>query len=436
MTIILISGYWKKPRKVIYADVQEYYSYLPAIFVFHDISTLSAPFELMRNHLWTSKSPIGKPVFKFTMGMSIMYSPFFFAAQLYSYFTGDNSMGFGAPYKFALLMSSFFFLVIGLVYLRKILLKYYSDAVTALTVIAVVAGTNMLYYTGLRAAMSHVYTFALFTLFVWNTLKWYEAPKIKTSIILGLLTGLISLIRPSNVIIILFFVLYGIDNKNRLSKRVLFFAKQYKHIVLMALFAFSVWIPQMIYWKTMAGTWLYYSYGTEEGFFFTNPQVINSLFSYHNGWLLYSPLMIFALAGIALLYKKRKDYFLPVLVFTLTNIYILSSWWCWWFVGFGNRAYIESYAILSVPFAEFITFVIYNRKKVLKYAFLTVFVFLIFLNGFQVWQYSNNMGHFDGMTKEAYWYMFLNPKAKGRYYKYIKRPDYQKAKKGVYEFGK
>lgn len=435
LAIILISGYWQKPRKVIYADVQEYYSYLPAVFIFHDISTLSAPFELRKNHLWSSKSPIGKPVFKFTMGLSFLYAPFFLAAQFYSYLTGSDTMGFGPPYKFALLMSSFFFLIIGLIFLRKILLKYYSDTVTALTLIGVVIGTNMLYYTALRAAMSHVYTFALFTLFIWNTIKWYEFPKTKTSIFLGLLTGLISLIRPSDIIIILFFVFYGISGDVTFKRRILFLLKKYKQILLMVFFGFIVWLPQMIYWKTMAGSWLYYSYGTQEGFFFTNPQILNSLFSYHNGWLLYTPIMIFALSGIGLLYKKRRDYFLPVLIFTVFNIWILSSWWCWWFVGFGNRAYIESYALLSIPLAEFITFVVNYRKKAVRYVFFSVFVFFIFLNSFQVWQYSHQMGHFDGMSKKAYWSIFLNPKAKGRYYKYLERPDYSKAKKGVYIFG-
>jgi hypothetical protein len=345
-------------------------------------------------------------------------------------------MGFGPPYKFALLMSSFFFLVVGLIYLRKILLRHYSDLVTALTVIALVVGTNMLYYSGLRAAMSHVYTFSLFTLFVWNTLKWYDNPKTKTAAVLGLLTGIISLIRPSDVIIVLFFLFYGVTGAGSLKKRLCFLTGKIKDIVLMLFFAVLVWVPQMIYWKTMAGKWLYYSYGSQEGFFFNNPQILNSLFSYHNGWLLYTPLMIFALAGIVLLYKRRRNYFLPVFIFTVVNIYILSSWWCWWFVGFGNRAYIESYALLSIPFAEFLTFVIGSRKKIVKYLFFTVFVFLLFLNSFQVWQYSHQMGHFDGISKKAYWTLFLNPNGKWQFNKYLERPDYKKAKKGIYVFGK
>ena len=436
LLIILLSGYWKKPHKVINADVQEYYAYLPAVFVFHDISTLSVPFDYRKAYLWTSNSPIGKPVFKFTMGLSFLYAPFFFIAQGYSKLFGIHTMGTGPPYQFALLMSSFVFLIIGLFTLRKILKKYYSDGVVAITLLSMVIGTNLLYYAGVRAAISHAYSFALFTLFIWNVIQWYKQPTFKTSMILGLLAGIISLIRPSNALIVLFFIFYGVTDKKSLAHRIPLFFKNYQQILTFIFFTLLVWVPQMVYWKTMTGQLFYYSYGTKEGFFFNNPQIINSLFSYHNGWLLYTPIMILALVGIVPVYYRRKAFFWPILLFTIANIYLLSSWWCWWFVGFGNRAYIESYAILSIPFAEFVSFVVYNRQKIFRFIFYPLVLFLLFLNTFQVWQYSQNMGHSDGMTKESYWFLFLNNHPHGKHYRLMARPDYQKAIKGIYEFNK
>ena len=79
-------------------------------------------------------------------------------------------------------------------------------------------------------------------------------------------------------------------------------------------FAFLVWIPQLLYWKTVTGNYLFYSYA-DEGFFFLNPQILKGLFSYRNGWLIYSPVMFFALLGIPFLYRYAKDFFLPVMLF-------------------------------------------------------------------------------------------------------------------------
>ena len=434
--IIIESGYWKKPYKVIRADVAGYYAYLPSLFIYKDITTETIPIEVRKKVLWALPAPNGTPVFKFTMGMSILYAPFFFLAHLYALASGDTSMGFGAPYQFALIMSSFIFLIIGLVYLRKLLKRYFSDKVTAVTLVVVTAGTNLLYYSALRATVTHTYNFALFTLFIYYTIQWYKNPGVKISVILGLLSGIISLVRPSNTLIVLFFIFYGLKSGEDRKNRIALFLKQYKNILIILFFTFLVWVPQVYYWKTLTGKFFYYSYTSDEGFFFGNPQIISSLFSYHNGWLLYTPLMALALAGIPLLYFRHRDFFRPVTIFMVVFIYVLSSWWCWWFVGFGNRAYIESYALLAFPFAELLTAINENRRKLLRFAFYLMTAFLLFLNSFQVWQYSHNMGHYDGMTKESYWYLFLNNKARGKFYQLIKRPDYQKARQGIYEFKK
>jgi len=434
LMIILLSGYWKQPNKVIVNDVQEYYSYLPAALIFHDLTTRDIPPDFRRKYIWSLKSPTGKRVFKFTMGMSFLYAPFFGLAHLYTTLLGQESLGVSPPYKFMLLMSGFFYLVIGLFYLRKVLKKYYNDTIVTLTLISIVIGTNFLYYSALRVPMPHVYSFGLFSIFMWQTIKWYENPRFKTAIWIGLLAGIISLIRPTNVLIVLFFILFDLKHNKEIVSRLNFFLKEYKQIVTIVFFTLLVWVPQMIYWKIQAGQFLYYSYKSDEGFFFLNPQILSSLFSYHNGWLLYSPIMIIAISGIGILYFKRREFFWPVAIYTVLNIYILSSWWCWWFLGFGNRSYVESYALLSIPFAEFLTLIYQSRLKVIKIVFSFILAFFVFLSSFQVWQYAHNLMHHDSMTKEVYWYIFLKTHPDGKRYKMQRKPNYEKAKQGVYEF--
>jgi hypothetical protein len=63
--------------------------------------------------------------------------------------------------------------------------------------------------------------------------------------------------------------------------------------------------------------------------------------------------MIFAFAGIIVLWKRRSPYALPVTIFVPLNIYIIFSWWCWWYGGgFGQRAFIDSYALMAVATAD------------------------------------------------------------------------------------
>jgi len=432
LVTIINTGLYKENEKVLYADVAIYYVYLPITFIHHDYTAVSI--DRKANQLiCTHPTSIGKRAIKYTMGMAVLYSPFFFITHLYSHLFGLDTSGYSMQYQLALLLSSLFYFAIGLFFLRKVLLMYFNQLVTSITIFAIVIGTNLLHYATYRAPVSHAYSFALFSVFIYLTILWHRKPNYYKSITIGLLTGLIVLVRPSNIIIILFFIFYNVSSWENIKSKVVFYLKDYKQMLVIVFFAIVVWIPQLLYWKSVTGNFFYYSYG-DEGFFFSNPQIYRGLFSYRNGWLTYTPLMIFALIGIFMLLKKHREFFVPILIFTILNIYIVLSWWCWWYVGYGNRAFVESYALLSIPFSTFLSW--FFSKKILKIIIIPVIAFLVFLNSFMVWQFNNGMGHYDSMTKEAYWKCFLKVDRSGKIWKYIKHPDYKKAKQGYYVLDK
>ncbi|MEZ5196555.1 MAG: hypothetical protein R2764_09185 [Bacteroidales bacterium] len=288
-----------------------------------------------------------------------------------------------------------------------------------------------LYYHG--DIMSHAYSFALISIFIYYTIKWHETPNIKYTLIAGALAGLITLIRPTNILVLVFFILWNVGSFKDLGNRMVFFLKYYKLIVVMMLAFLVVWVPQFIYWKFISGSFMFNTYGYLGGtFFFDNPQITYSLFSWRKGWLVYTPIMIFTLAGIYFLRKRTPKVFAPVLVFTLLNIYVLSSWWCWWFGGgFGLRSYIDSYGIMALGFAAILDWVI-NRKAIVKYSFITIFVLLFFFNLFQTQQYFTGAIHYVAMTKEAYWNTFLKKYPKPDFYDLLVWPDYPSARHGKY----
>jgi hypothetical protein len=114
----------------------------------------------------------------------------------------------------------------------------------------------------------------------------------------------------------------------------------------------------------------------------------------------------------------------------MINLYIIWSWWCWWYGGgFGQRALIESYAVLAIPFASFSTFVI-NRKWPLRIVFLILTAALISLNIFQTRQYYRGVIHWDAMSKYTYWDSFFRTKIAPNMYNHLDHPDYKAAKAG------
>ncbi|MFO8055033.1 MAG: glycosyltransferase family 39 protein [Bacteroidales bacterium] len=425
---------WVNDTGVIEWDIKSYYSYLPAAIIHQDMTL-----EFLKDSpgiydkMWPVKTKTDDYLIVTSCGMSILYSPFFLVAHAYAHFTPHETSGYSLPYRFALSFSALFYLLLGLVFLRKILKRYFNEWISSLTLLAIAVGTNLYYYTTYEAPMPHAYNFALIAVFVWLSIRWYEDPRIKNTIIIGLLFGLITLVRPTNILVLLFFLLWDIKSFKNLKNRVLFFIRRYDLVLLMLLFFLIAWMPQFAYWKHITGHWLYFSYGEKDaGFFFGNPQIINILISYKKGWFVYTPLMAFAFAGIFFLPKRLPHTFIPVLIYILAMIYVLSSWWSWWFGGgFGLRAFIDTYAIMAIPLASLLD--VAYRKKTTAIIATIILLTLIWFNTFQIRQYRGQAIHYWWMNKEAYWETFLKTRPTERFYEVLTKPNHEKARKGIYE---
>ncbi len=420
-------------NKVIQNDVIMYYAYLPATFIFHDLNfeftkELPSDFE---GQIWLQTTPAGKPILRMTMGLAILWVPFFLLAHAGAHLFGISTLGYSWPYSLSIVVAALFYLFAGLCFLRKILLRYFSDTVTAITLLLIVLATNLMYYVISEPGMSHVYNFALFNAFFFFSLKWVEKPGLKFSVILGLLAGLIVLIRPVNVLVLLFPAFIGISSFRDFRERIF---SNGKFILVAGVAAFIMVLPQMIYWKAQSGHFIFNSYMDQGKFFFLEPHLLNGLFSFRKGWLIYTPVMIFSLAGFVWLKKYAPSLFLPVVLFFLLNIYIIFSWWCWWYGGsFGSRPMIDSYGVMAISLAAFLQFVA-ERKCWLKAITVILLAGFIWLNQFQMKQYRTSLLHWDSMTKEAYFGIFGRKTWPEGYDKMIQVPDYEKALNGEKEY--
>jgi glycosyltransferase involved in cell wall biosynthesis len=478
MTLTMLTDkLWKDEQRVIEWDAISYYAYLPAAFIYHDLSlayadNYSGPHKLL---VWPEKGPEGKYVIKTTMGLSLLWTPFFLAGHSTALISGSDAGGYSPPYKFFLLLSALIFLTAGLIYLRRILLEHASDKVTAIVLSAFVAGTNLYWYTLYQGTMSHVYSFALICAFTWYTMKWHKrtipVPGTDTqgskpahgsdpegrsrnergwlwpAARLGMLLGLITLIRPTNIIIVILFLLYGVTTLSGFRKRTLELVADYRQLAVMAVMALVVWVPQMIYWKEMTGHWLYFSYGSDERFFFGDPAIIKGLFSWRKGLFIYTPLMIFAIAGIITLWLRRSPHALAVTLFMPINIYIIFSWWCWWYGGgFGQRAFIDSYALMAVASSSLLSAGMISGKKeqkrinpaamtagrkILRRLIPATFILLALIGIFYNFQYYHGAIHWDSMTREAYFDSFGRIRPSVKFHELLEAPDYDSAREGL-----
>ena len=160
---------------------------------------------------------------------------------------------------------------------------------------------------------------------------------------------------------------------------------------------------QLIYWKYITGEWIVYSY-QDQGFDWLTPHIDMGLWHYRNGWLVYTPIMIFALIGFFWLYKKDRSLFSFSLLYILIFIYVAFSWSIWWYGGsLGQRTMIQAYPVLMLPFAAFIEYLKTSRKWI-TFIIGGVMVMFCYLNLWFTHQaHKGGLLLTEQMTKAYYW---------------------------------
>ncbi len=364
------------PINLIWSDMEGYYTYLPSTFIDGSFGR-----SVVRDTTYLKEyKDTGKTYTKYTCGIAILQLPFFLLTHTYAHLFGKNTDGKNETYGRGLAWAGLFYFWVGIYVLYKLGQKYFSNVTVIFALVGLACGTNLYYYTFFQPAMSHVYSFCLFAIFLWLTdLMWINRlghDKIMSWVTYGLLMGLIVLVRPTNIIIAIL-PLY-IWQKNTPHK-IDYVIKYDKMISLMVIACVIPWIPQFVYWHYISGDWIIWSY-TDEGFpFWREPKLIRVLFDPWNGWILYSPIVVFPL--VYLLYRRNDNSHYErayILIFMLAT-YIFSSWWAWWFGGaFGHRSYVEFTSLLMIPFAGMLHAI--SRWKWMFYSMVAAILILCYYN--------------------------------------------------------
>lgn len=415
-------------------DITNYYSYLPAKFCNNN------SFEF-KNGLegYLPTGPNGERMPKVTYGMSILYSPFFALGYKIAINQDSPLDGFSEPFKTCIHWGSIFYGLFGLIFLRNFLIKFYNEATVTLTLAISFFGTTLFYYTMGNSEMTHGYLFFLISAFLLTTYHWYQSTSYFKSVLIGLLLGIISLIRPTEILVGAIFVFWGVASINDLKSQFTKLWLNKWHLLIMSLMVVLMWIPQFLFWKERTGSYFFFSYGDEK-FFWSDPQIINILFSYRKGWITYSPLIALVFIGFFFMKDEAKKLRPVILILLVINIYMLSCWWDWFFGGgFGARGFTQHIAYLSLPIAAMCNY-FFNEDNLKKYwQFLRLTFFAVVFSGIslcigQTYQFVKLYIHFHSMSEEAYWHVFgkyyLDEDNMGKLWGKIKEPDYQKLKSG------
>jgi len=405
--LFILNNYIGNVDVTIKADGMGYYDYLPATFIYHDL--LDCQKTSLHNSVANMSDGYfipykGKCVMKYPCGTAILISPFFFYAHLTASMQGFPNDGYSKPYQLSVFYAAVFYLFLGLVFVRKLLLLYNISRLNIFFVQLFIAlSTSIINYTYYDPAFSHVYSFFAISAFLFFANSFFNDKKINHFICACVFLGIIFLTRNINILILLFIpflagswenLIWGIkylfQNKRKFLSGILFF--------------FLIIFIQVFLWHSQTGEFLVYSYQGEK-FNFSNPAFIDILFSYRKGLFVYAPVLFLSLFGLFFFIVEKKYFlFFAWIVFFVILTYVLSSWWAWYYgCSYGMRAYVDFYPIFCIPLGILIG-KFHSYRKILV---LLLLIPTIFVNVIQTYQYKAFILHWQDMNKEKYWNVFL-----------------------------
>lgn len=389
-----------------------YYMYLPSGFIYDDFTELDWYPEMNEKyHLsggdfyQANKADNGNYVNKYLGGVSIMQMPLFGIAHVIALNSDYPADGFSPPYQYTLAYGALFYCILALFLLRKILLRYYDDLSVSISLILLFLASNLVQYVSVDAGLSHVYIFPLYVLVLYATIKWHEKPTFFWAAAIGLIIGVSTICRPTEAIMLFIPLLWNTQSKEDKKEKWALVRNHKKHIYVAIAFGLIGVLPQLIYWKMTAGTFIH---DVGSSWRFLTP-FFRVLFGWETGWFIYTPVTIMFIVGF--FFMKNMPFRRSVIIFCLLNIWIIISWADWKYgAQYSTRALTQSYPMFALPLTALVHFIL---QKKWKWFLIPVGGYLLFVNLFQISQYNDGILHTRDNNRLYYSRVYLdnNPTA-------------------------
>ncbi len=395
------------PLKITEWDALGYYLYLPSILMYHDYKQLKWLPAIDQKYGMSGgtgypaiKQDNGDYTFKYLGGVALLESPFFFIGDRVAKHYHYPPDGFSPPYQYAITFGVLLYCILGIFLLRKILLMFFSDATTALTLLAVCLATNFIEYAAIENGQSHAFIFPLYIVVLYATIRWHRKPTIGVAALAGYIIGLAMMCRPTEAIMLFIPLLWDTQTKESATQKWQMVKAHKSHVAVAIVCGLIGILPQLIYWKLSTGSFIF-DVGSSWDFLSPHFRV---LFGWEKGWFIYTPITVFFIVGM--FFIRKYPFRKAVLWFCILNIYIIIGWRDWHYGGsYSTRALMQSYPVFALPFAAFVE----QMQRKWKWLFYVVCLYLIGVNLFQITQYRSEVIRYDENSRAYYGRIYLNP---------------------------
>jgi len=344
------------------SDGLSYYVYLPAVLLDHDVTmvrTAARSFGGDPTNIaavdWTrTSSGTQLPLDPHGVGEAVLMSPFFAVGHLLAVLTKEPRDGFSWPYQAAAVAAGLMYVLLGLALTASVLRRWFTRRTVIVTTVAITFGAAVFQYATYDATYSHGYSFFLVALAMRLTLSVWDRPRFSSAAALGATLGLVGLVRPTNLVLVLFCALVGVERLGDIPERARSLLRRFDLVAIGGGVFILMLMPELAYLYRITGTAFANPYQATPGVHLDllRPHLLGVLFSVRKGLFFWTPLLILAVAGLPLLRRTARPLFVPAVAYLIVVTWIVASWSQWFYGGsFGMRALIDAMPVFALGLA-------------------------------------------------------------------------------------
>lgn len=385
-------------------DGYGYYMYLPHLFEKGNLD-ITPEWAQKRQDAYCPGIPVyqferrenGHYINIYHMGLALVELPAYCVGDLVAKIGGYQQDGMSKPYHIAFLINVLLFIGIGLIYTRKLLLQFMGDRQAGHALLIIYIATNIPIVFAESYQLQHLFLFALNAVFLYYLIRYIRTKNPRSLLLSAAIFGLTCFIRPTQAI-------WGIVPLIMLFNGWSQWLQLFKQLIWFPVFAFIFNIPHFLYWKLIGDSWFLPNLHTED-VVLADPNLVNFLFSFKKGWLIYSPIFLLLIPGFVYTYRNYRRLFWAAISFIVIDIYILCSWECWWYAAsYGSRPMVDAYALFALIIGIGLSHLF--KQQILALLSALFIVSCTVLNGLQSIQFKKGYLHYERMTAEQYRYIF------------------------------
>jgi hypothetical protein len=302
---------------------------------------------LLKPELWTATGHLNN---HFTVGPAMLWAPFLVCthgAVLLSRALGAQVSpdGFSLPYLLTMAFSTLLYGFLALLLSYRVTCEFVNERWALFATVAVWWASSLPVYMYFNPSWSHAHSAFAVALFFWYWVRTRETRSSGQWIVLALIGGLMLNVYYPNAIVLGLLLPEGLIDYRKLwassETPARIGALAGKHFLFCAVVFVSL-LPTFITRYIIYGGFLKTGYVPMTEWAWTSPSFLELLFSSNHGLFSWTPLLLFATAGIFVFCRRFPEVGISVISVLLAFYYFMASYPVWAGISsYGNRFFVS-----------------------------------------------------------------------------------------------